>query len=268
MTGLQEFEHLIKHAALRHVGQQFLRLDQRRRSLCFQRKTQGTELGGEAHRADDAHRILAVASRRVPNHADDAVFHILEPIVVVHHDLGLRVVIHRIDREIAAHRILFLRAPHVVAQHPSGGIDCVLHAGQLALAGLLVARHLFGRGVVQVGAKGRNFNHLVFATPSKHDMDDAKTPPNDEGTAKQALDLLRRGIGGDIKILGPQTHQQVTHCAAHYIGLVARFVQGAHHGNGAFIHEAGVNAVHLDRHIHPFAEFGLLARQRGGRFAQ
>ena len=40
MTGLQQFEHLIKQAALRHIGQQLLRLDQRCRSLALQRKTQ------------------------------------------------------------------------------------------------------------------------------------------------------------------------------------------------------------------------------------
>jgi hypothetical protein len=105
----------------------------------------------------------------------------------------------------------------------------VFHAGQFTLAGLLVARHLFGSGVVQVGAEGRHLDHLMLAAPAKHHMHDAKAPPDDERAAKQALDLLGCGVGGHIKVFGPQADQQVAHRTTHHIGLKPRVMQGAHH---------------------------------------
>ena len=61
------------------------------------------------------------------------------------------------------------------------------------------------------------------------DVDDAKAPADDEGAPEQALDLLGRGVGGDVKVLGPQPHQQVAHRTAHHIGLETGLLQGANH---------------------------------------
>ena len=179
--------------------------------------------------------------------------------MVIHHDLRLRVVIHGIDGEIAAHCVFFLRAPDVVAQHPPGGVHGVFHARQFAFAGLFVTRHLFGSGVVQVGTEGGHFDDLVFAAPAKHHVHDAKTPPDQKGAAKQALDLLRCGIGGHIEVFGSQTDQQVAYCTPHHIGLKPRSVQGANHIQRAFIHQRWVDAMGLNGHVNPLAKLGFFA---------
>ena len=134
----------------------------------------------------------------------------------------------------------------------------MFHAGQLAATGLLIARHLFSRGIVQVGAKGRDLDHLVLASAAKNHVHDTKTPPDDESAAKQALHLLGRGVGRHIKILGAQANQQVAHRTANHVRFKTGIVQGAHHIDGALVHQIGVNAVGLHRYIDPFAKFGLL----------
>ena len=254
MTGLQQLEHFVKQAALRHVGQQLLRFDQGRCRFGFELEAQAAELGGKAHGADDAHRVFAVAGGCVANHADDALFAVFDALVVVHHDLRLGVVVHGVDGEVTAHRVLVLRSPDVVAQHPARGVHGVLHAGEFVLAGALIARHGFGRGVVHVGAEGGDFNHLVVAAPAVHHVHDTKAPANDEGAPEQAFHLLGRGVGGHVKVFGRQAHHQVAHGAAHNVSLVTRVLEGAHHVYGAFIHQRRVNAVAL------YANFLALAQ--------
>jgi hypothetical protein len=86
---------------------------------------------------------------------------------------------------------------------------------------------------------------------------DAKTLADDEGAAKQVLDLLGRGIGGHVEVLGTQAQQQVAHGAADDIGLVARALEGLHHIDGATVHQIRVYAMHLNRHFLTLAELGL-----------
>src|SRR6185369_8469666 len=116
--------------------------------------------------------------------------------------------------EVAPGRVFRLRSPDVVAQHAAGRIHGVLHAGQFALAGLLVPGDLFGGGVVHVGAESGDLDHLVLAPAAVHDVNDAKAPSDDEGTPEQPLDLLGRRIGRDIEVLRAQANQQVAHGAA------------------------------------------------------
>ena len=122
--------------------------------------------------------------------------------MVVHHDLCLGVVVHGVDGEVAPHRVFFLRAPHIVAQHTACAVHRMLHTCQLALAGFLITRHLLGGGVVQISTKGGDLYHLMLAPAPIHHMHDAKASANDEGSAKQAFHLLGRGVGGHIKVFG------------------------------------------------------------------
>ena len=270
MARLQELEHLVEQAALRHIGQQGLGLDQRFRSFGFELETELAELGRKTHGADDAHRIFAVACDRVTDHAQGVLFGVLNATMVVHHDLRLGVVIHRVDREVAARGVFVLRPPHVVAQHTATRIHRMLHAFELALAGAFVAFDLLGSGVVEVGTEGGNFYHLVFTATAVHHMHDAKAPPNDEGPAKQALDLFGGGVGGHVKVFGAQAQQQVTHSAAHDVGLKTRLLQGAHHIDSALVHQVRVDAVHTGGHFGAATEIGLaacrLAQQFGDEF--
>ena len=202
VTGLQQFQHFVKQTALRHVRQQAQRFLQRRNGFRFHRKARSAQFRREAHRPNQTHGVFAVARGGVANHADDALFHVLVTVVVIDHDLGLRVVIHGVDGEIAARGILVLRAPDVIAQHAPAGIDRVRHARERVLAGFFVAADLFGGGVVQISAESRNFNHLMFAPAPVNDMHDTKPPPDDESTAKQVFHLFGRGVGCYVEIFG------------------------------------------------------------------
>ncbi|TXT36728.1 MAG: Uncharacterized protein FD135_4065 [Comamonadaceae bacterium] len=97
---------------------------------------------------------------------------------------------------------------------------------------------------------------MLTATPIHH-MHDAKTPPDDEGPAKQALDLLRRGIGGHIKVFRGQAQHQVAHRAADDIGLKTSLFERAHHVDGAFVHQFGVDAVVCRPDFQAFAKTGF-----------
>jgi hypothetical protein len=140
----------------------------------------------------------------------------------------------------------------------------VLHAFELALAGALVAFDLLCGHVVQVRPEGRDLDHLVVAPPAIHHMHDAKAPPDDESAAKQALDLLGRGISGHIKVFRAKAEQQVAHGAAHNVGLKPGLLQSACHVDGTFVHQVGVDAVHRCGHLGAAAKVGLAAF---GRFA-
>ena len=115
---------------LRHVVEQRRHLLDRRPRLGLDLEA---ELGREAHGADDAHRVFAVARDRVADHAQQLLLRVLDAAVVVDHDLAHRVVVHRVDGEVAPRGVLDLRAPDVVAQHAALGVDGVVHAGELAL---------------------------------------------------------------------------------------------------------------------------------------
>ena len=260
MAGLQQLEHLVEHAALRHVGQQSLRGDQRTGGLGLDGEAQAGELGREAHGADDAHRVFAVARGRVADHAQELLLGVLDALVIVHHDLGLRVVVHGVDGEVAARGVFVLRAPDVVAQHAAAGVHRMLHAGEGRARGLLVAADLLlGGGVVQVGAEGGDLDHLVLAAPAVHHVDDAEALADDEGAAEESLDLLGRGVGGHVEVLGFEAQQQVAHGAADDVGLVAGVFQRAHDLGRAAVHQVRVDAVDGGRHFLTLAETVLAA---------
>ncbi len=174
--------------------------------------------------------------------------------MVIHDDLRFGIVIHGVDGEVAARGILLHRAPDVVAQHPSRGMHGVLHAGQFALAGALIATDLACLAAVQVRAEGRDLYHFMLAATAIDDVYDAKTPANDEGPAKQRLDLLGSGVGRDVKVFRAQANQQVAHCTAHNVGLKARLLEGMHHIHGAVIHQGGIDPVFLGTDFLAFSE--------------
>jgi hypothetical protein len=86
-------------------------------------------------------------------------------------------------------------------------------------------------------------DHLMLAPAAIHHVHDAKAPPDDESPAKQAFNLLGRGIGGHVKVLGAQAHQQVAHGATDNVGFKTGLLEGVHHVAGAFVHQFRVNAV-------------------------
>ena len=148
MPGLQELEHFIKQAALRHIGQQGKAFAQRRCGFAVHLEAQRRQLGRKAHRADDAHRVFAVTHTSVANHLEGFVFGVFDTAVVIDQNLRLRVVVHGVDGEVAPDRVFLLRTPDVVTQDAACGVHGMLHTGKLALAGFFVACYLFGGSVI------------------------------------------------------------------------------------------------------------------------
>ena len=126
----------------------------------------------------------------------------------------MRIIQHRVDGEVASCGIFILRAPNVVAQDATAGVHGMLHASEFLLATALITGDLHGIGVVEMGAESGDFDHLMLAPPAIDNMDDAKPSADDEGAAKSRLHLLRRGVGGDVKVADLPSQQQVPHAAA------------------------------------------------------
>src|SRR5581483_10942757 len=118
-----------------------------------------------------AHRVFAVALLRVADQAQHARVEIgVAAYVVAHAEVG-DVVVERVDREVAAHRIFFEGAVYIVAQ--DAAVDDVAVA----------------RAVVAAAAERGDFDDLV----AEHDVREAKAPADQAAIAEKTLDVLGRG---------------------------------------------------------------------------
>ena len=72
-----------------------------------------------------------------------------------------------------------------------------------------------------IGAEGRDFDD--FAT--EMDMHQFEATANDPRIAEFGTDLLGRGAGGDVEILGRDAQQHVTHATTDQISLVTGTLQ-------------------------------------------
>ena len=195
------------------------------------------ELGGEAHHAQHAHRVFAVALFRHANDAQDAVADVGDAAVVVQHGLVGRVVIHGVDGEVAAHGVFVLRPEAVVAQH----------------AAVFILRRVVGAGP----AEGRHFQQFL----AKHHVHDLEAAADDERAPEQALDLLGRCVGGDIEVFRFHAQQQVAHGAAHHKRFKAGFLQGLGHAHGVWRQQPGIDPVFVRTQDIRFGRIGGPARR-------
>jgi len=104
----------------------------------------------------------------------------------------------------------------------------------------------------------------MLAAPAVDDVDDAKAPADDEGAAKQRLDLLGRRVGRHVEVLGPQADQQIAYCAADDVGLKTRLLEHMHHIHRALVDQLDVDAVVLEFKVVALAERRFFDT-RGGR---
>ena len=65
-------------------------------------------------------------------------------------------------------------------------------------------------------------------------MRETKPAPDQPAVAKCRPYLLRRGIGGDIEVLGFPPEQEIAYAAANQIRLIAGFFQAIKNFNGIF----------------------------------
>ena len=173
------------------------------------------EFRGEAQHPQHAHRVFRVSHRGITDDADCAPLEVLEPVYVIEDLEGARVVVQRVHRQVAPHGVLFQGAVDIVPQQQSaGGLPRVVAAGLGGRLGI----------VVVMAAKGGDLDDF----PAEAHVDDAETPADDAGIAKQGMHGLGGGIGGDIKVLGVTAQQQVAHGAAYQVCLVATAAQARH----------------------------------------
>ena len=67
-----------------------------------------------------------------------------------------------------------------------------------------------------------------------------------EGLGEEGDDLIGRGGGGDVEVLGREAEQQVAHASAGEEGLVARVAQAAGDGErGEILRVGGEIALHV-----------------------
>ena len=181
---LQRFDRVSRQQQLFHLVEQ-----PRRRHVVDQRRQRGIgvavffsismpELRREPRGAQHAHRVFAIAGDRIADQAQPPRLDVGDAADVVPDFLGRRVEVERVDREVAAQRVLGLRAEHVVGQQPA-----VLVGG--VVADLTRAER---RDLDRLGA-GQHVHQ-------------PKAPADDERAAKQRLHLLRRGVGRDVEVLG------------------------------------------------------------------
>ena len=270
MARLQQFEHFVEQAALRHIGQQRQALLERRGRRLVDLEAQRGQLGRKTYGADDAYWILTVAMRCVPNHADNALSGIGHTLVVIDHNLAFRIVVHGVDRKVAPRRILILTAPDIVAQHPARSVNRMLHASQRMPAGLLIATDLFSRSRVEIRAKRRNFDHLVLAPSPEHHVHDAKAPADDKRPPEQALDFFGCGVGRYVKILGFEPGQQVPHRASHNVGLKTGFPERTRHIGRTFVNQRRVDPVYGNRNLDALAQrrFAIFGHRFAKKFVE
>lgn len=140
------------------------------------------ELGSKAHRAQHAHWILAIAGFRIADQTDHAVLQILHAADVVANGKVRHAVIEAVDSEVATLGILLDRAEDVVAQQ---------HAVLAPLGGDAIGGMPF-----VMATEGGDLNDFR----PEHHMRQAETSPNQTAVAEQLAYLIRRGVGGNVKI--------------------------------------------------------------------
>ncbi len=154
------------------------------------------ELGGEAHRAHHAHRILAHPQLGIADGANQPRFEVVNSAGKIDHVKGLRAVEQRVDGEVAAKRIFFGRAESVVETNQR-------------IVGIGDRLGLF--------AEGSDLDVLA----AEENVHEAKAPADHARVAEKIAHLLRMGRSGDVEILGPAREHQIAHAAADQVGVVA-----------------------------------------------
>src|ERR1700719_45649 len=151
------------------------------------------ELGRKAHRAN--HANFGVANR-----TNQPRLKVRYTTDIIDHFEGVRIVKERVDREVAAERVLFRRAEGVVVTNHR----------------IVAFSNVFG-----APPQSRDFNFLL----AEKNVDEAKAPADQAGIAEQVTHLLRMRGGRDVEVFGPPPHHQIAHTAADQVRDVVRGIQ-------------------------------------------
>src|SRR6266699_6149696 len=171
-----------------------------------------SRLCGKAHGAQHPQRVFPVTGARVADDAHGFPLQVPEAVVVVEESLARRVVVQRVDREVAPDGVVLARAVGVVAHNATMLIDDMVAFGKS------IAAMLFG---LRARAEGRDLHRLL----AEHHVHELETPADEARTPEDLVHLFGVGVGGDVEVLGTKAEQQVAHRAAHDIRLASVAVQ-------------------------------------------
>lgn len=206
VSGEEQLEHFFEQARRGDLAQHRCQFADRLNGVFFDAEI---EFGCETHGPQHAYRVFLVTLLWIANQADQVIANVVYAVGVIENALADRIVIQGVDGEVAALRVFFQGAVDVVAQNPPAFVT----------RRLITVFIVFVYGVI--GAEGRDFND--FAT--EMDMHQFEATANDPRIAEFGTDLLGRGAGGDVEILGRDTQKHVTHATADQIGLVTGALQ-------------------------------------------
>ena len=232
VTGQEQLEGLLEQPRRRGIGQQRRQPRQRFGGGGLDAEAQ---LRRQPRRPQHAHRIFAVARFRLADQAQQPCLHVGIATDVVAHREVLDRVVQRIGGEVAAHRVVLDAAVDVVAQQAA------------AVVGLAIPFV-----VAAVGAEGGDLDDLA---PIDH-VRQPEPAADQAAVAEQRLDLLRRGVGGDVEVLGFAADQQVAHRAAHQVGAEPGFAQAIQHPQCVGTHLLAGHTVDVARNHAQFRDDG------------
>ncbi|MNQ83814.1 hypothetical protein D3C85_989160 [compost metagenome] len=213
LSAEEQLEHFVEQARRGNLSQHGGQAADRRGAVLLDIETQ---LGGEARGPQHAHRVFLIALLGDADQPHQAIADVMHAVCVVEDALGGRVVIQRIDGEVAALGVVFQAAIDVVAQDAAAFVARGLVAVFLILA------------LRVMGAEGGDFNDL----PAELHMGQLEAAADHPGVAEFGADLFRGGVGGHIEVFGAQVQQQVADATAHQVGLVAGLLQALDHHDG------------------------------------
>ena len=205
MAGSQQLEHFVEQAGRRDVLDELGHFTNRPAGGRVDRQAKFCR---QAHGAQHAHGVFAVADFWIANHAQRLLLQIGHAVVIVDDGFGGRVEVQGIDREVAPCCIFLLATENVVAQH----------------AALVVGLSLVADMLIVVAAKGGDFDGLR----PHHHVHDLEAASDDASTTEAAAHLFRCGVGGYVIVLGDKAGDQVAHCPTHDIGFVAVLLKCLH----------------------------------------
>jgi hypothetical protein len=159
-----------------------------------------SEARGELDRTHHPDGVFAKSKIGITDDANPAGGEILEAADVVNHREVGDVVEERVDREIAAPRILQRRAEGVVV-------------GDEKIFGLV-----FGDGrTLRLATERRHFDDLVL----EDDVDEPEPASDDPAVAKEPADFAGMGIGDDVEILRRPLHEEIADASSAEIRAVS-----------------------------------------------
>ena len=189
------------HALACDVGELGRAGIERRRRLLLHREPHAAR---EAHRAQHAQGVLAEATPGVAHRTDDAALQVARAVERVE-KAALRVVGHRVDREVASCEV----TTHVIDE-----LDTVRMA-QVRVAGL----HAIGRDLHRTAADHHGNRAML----------DAGAMHLEAGGAEEPVDLLPTGVTAHVDVMGGRATNGVANPSAHDPGLIPRGLDDVEH---------------------------------------